>query len=72
MTGACNQAVILSPANAGAALQAAIEMYKTTHSPVYRKRATELALQLKKLQAADPGGELSGFFYNSLSNHEPV
>lgn len=57
--------------NAGAALQAAIEMYKTTRSPVYHQRATELALQLKKLQAADRSGELSGFFYTSLSNHEP-
>jgi len=57
--------------NAGAALQAAIEMYKTTRSPVYRKRATELALQLKKLQAPGLSGELSGFFYTSLSNHEP-
>ncbi|MEP7373975.1 MAG: glycoside hydrolase family 9 protein [Chitinophagaceae bacterium] len=57
--------------NAGAALQAAIEMYKTTHSPAYRKRATELTLQLKKLQAPDTGTELSGFFYTSISNHEP-
>jgi Glycosyl hydrolase family 9/Cellulase N-terminal ig-like domain len=58
-------------ANAGAALQAVIEMYQTTGQQAYHKRATELALQLKKLQAADLTGGLSGFFYNSLSNHEP-
>ncbi|MCW3089286.1 MAG: hypothetical protein JWP81_355, partial [Ferruginibacter sp.] len=57
--------------NIGAALQAAIEMYRTTSLPVYHKRATDLALQLKKLQATDLPGGLSGFFYSSLSNHEP-
>jgi len=56
---------------AGAALQAVIEMYKITNLETYHKRATELALQLKKLQASDLSGELSGFFYNSLSDHEP-
>lgn len=58
-------------ANAGAGLQAAIEMYKTTGLQVYHKRATELALQLKKLQSTGGAGALSGFFYNSLSNHQP-
>jgi len=57
--------------NVGAALQAAIEMYRTTHQQAYHKRASELALQLKKLQATDSSKGLSGFFYNSLSNHEP-
>jgi hypothetical protein len=56
---------------AGAALQAVIEMYKTTNQQEYYKRASELALQLKKLQASDIGEGLSGFFYNSLSDHEP-
>ncbi len=57
--------------NIGAALQAAVEMYRTTSLPVYHKRATELAVQLKKLQATDLPEGLSGFFYNSLLNHEP-
>lgn len=56
---------------AGAALQAVIEMYRATNLPVYYKRATELTLELKKLQAVDPAKGLSGFFYNSLSNPEP-
>jgi hypothetical protein len=57
--------------NAGSALQAAIEMYRTTNSFIYRKRAAELAALLGKLQAPDAGGELSGYFYTSISNQEP-
>jgi len=56
---------------AGAALQAVIEMYRTTNLPAYHKHATELALYLKKLQAADLTEGVSGFFYNSFSDHEP-
>ena len=56
---------------AGAALQAVIEMYRTTKLNLYYSRAVELTLQLKKLQAAGPAKGLSGFFYNSLSNREP-
>ncbi|MEP7231556.1 MAG: glycoside hydrolase family 9 protein [Ginsengibacter sp.] len=57
--------------NAGAALQAAIEMYRTTQQQMYRTRVDELFVQLKNLQAKNIRGELSGFFYSSLSNHEP-
>jgi hypothetical protein len=53
--------------NIGAALQAAVEMSRTTSLPEYRDRATKLAVQLQKLQAADLPGGLSGFFYNSFS-----
>jgi hypothetical protein len=56
---------------AGAALQAVIEMYRTTNLQVYYTRAIELTLQLKKLQAVGPAKGLSGFFYSSLSNREP-
>lgn len=55
----------------GASLQAVIEMYKTTGQQVYRKRANELALRLKELQADNSAQGVSGFFYTSLSNHEP-
>jgi hypothetical protein len=55
---------------AGAALEAVIEMYRTTNLQAYHRRAIELTLQLKKLQAADAKG-LSGFFHTSLSNPEP-
>ena len=55
----------------GAALQAVIEMYRTTNLQVYYQRAIELTLQLKKLQAGGPSKELSGFFHTSLLNQEP-
>jgi hypothetical protein len=57
--------------NAGAALQAAIEMYKITMLSVYHNHAAELARRLKKLQATDLVNGISGYFYLSLSNHEP-
>lgn len=55
----------------GAALQATIEMYRTTGLKTYYNRANDLALQLQKLQATVPSEGLSGFFYSSLTNHEP-
>ena len=55
----------------GSALQAAIEMYRTTQSDVYRKRATELALLLQQLQSTAKEGNVSGFFYTSPGNREP-
>ncbi len=57
--------------NAGAALQASIEMYKTTKDSRYSKRAHELALQMKNLQATDRSKGITGFFYNSKSSQEP-
>ena len=64
-------AVDTNTAIAGAALQAVIEMYRTTNLQLYHTRAIELTLQLKKLQAVGPAKGLSGFFYNSPSNQEP-
>lgn len=55
----------------GAALQACIEMFQSTRLQQYHQRAIELAMLLKKLQATDLPGKLSGFFYTSLSNHAP-
>ncbi|WP_158267629.1 glycoside hydrolase family 9 protein [Adhaeribacter arboris] len=58
-------------ANIGAALQAALEMYKTTNQVIYQKRATELAQLLKKIQATNLAKGVAGFFYTSLSSQEP-
>lgn len=55
--------------NAGAALQAAIEMYRTTKDETYKRRAIAIAGVLKKLQVDD--GEVSGFFRTSLTSNEP-
>ncbi|QMU26859.1 glycoside hydrolase family 9 protein [Adhaeribacter radiodurans] len=60
-----------SVANAGAALQATIEMYKTTKQATYQKRAVELARQLSKMQAKSSAKEVSGFFYTALASQEP-
>jgi hypothetical protein len=54
---------------AGSALQAAIEMYRSTKSDDYRQRATELASLLKSLQADN--GAIPGFFYTTATNHQP-
>jgi hypothetical protein len=55
---------------AGAALQAAVEMYKTTKNAIYRLRATDIAEVLNKLQVEGEGG-VSGFFTVSVTNKEP-
>lgn len=56
---------------AGAALQAAIELYRATKLPVYHKRALALGRWLKSMQASGPAEGPSGFFYNSISSREP-
>jgi hypothetical protein len=55
---------------AGSALQAAIEMYKTTKSDLYHQRAVQIAAFLKTLQVTS-NSDVSGFFYTSAKNHEP-
>jgi hypothetical protein len=69
-TWASNTRADTNTINAGAALQAALEMYKTTKQGIYRQRATELANALKKLQS-EANNEVSGFFTVSLDNKEP-
>jgi hypothetical protein len=59
-----------STLNAGAALQAVLEMYRTTRQSVYRQRANKIANTLKKLQSAG-NDEVSGFFNVSLTSNEP-
>jgi len=55
----------------GAAILAALELYKTTGEARYRDFATKKALELKKLQAPKQADNISGFFYVSLTNREP-
>jgi hypothetical protein len=59
-----------NPSVIGAAVQAAIELYKTTKKDTYKNFAIKQADKLKKLQANDQKG-LRGFFYTSSSKHEP-
>ncbi len=61
----------LNPLILGAAIQASLELHKTTGENRFKEKAVELASQLKKLQAKHPSGSASGFFYSSLSVQEP-
>ena len=57
---------------AGASIQAANEMFKTTNQDVYKNFAVEKAMQLKKLQAVHLETDgTGGFFYTSSSDKEP-
>jgi hypothetical protein len=60
-----------STINIGAALEAAIEMYRTTNQQTYHENAVDLSLKLKKLQVTDQASEVSGFFYVSFSDRQP-
>lgn len=55
---------------AGAALQANVEMFKTTRQQQYLDKALEIAGTLKKLQASEQA-EIAGFFQKSLNDPEP-
>lgn len=57
--------------DAGAALQASIELYKTTGSAVYADRAPYLARFLAGLQVAGPEHEVQGYFKISPALSEP-
>jgi hypothetical protein len=55
----------------GAAIQASLELYKTTGKDNYKKAAIDQASQLKKLQANSQENTVSGFFNTSVSVQEP-
>jgi len=55
----------------GAAIQASIELYKTTGKSIYKNAAIRQASQLKQLQADNPENYVSGYFNTSLSVGEP-
>ncbi len=67
----CRTTDINNPRTIGAAIQAAIEMYKTTKGKIYSDFAVQKASLLYKLQARSPGDGPSGFFYSSFTNSEP-
>ena len=55
----------------GTAIQAAIELYKTTRQDVYRDFAVQKAAQLKDLQVDGREGHAGGFFNITPSQPEP-
>jgi hypothetical protein len=68
--GAMNDSVI-SPEIYGAAIQAAVELYKATQNKKYEEFATLQAAELKKLQADDNAAGVSGFFFSSKTDKTP-
>jgi len=61
----------INPLVIGAAIQASLELYKTTGENRFKEKAVEMASQLKKLQAQLSADRASGFFYTSLPGQEP-
>lgn len=63
-----------NPGIIGTAIQASIELYKTTNQDIYKDFAISQVSLLKKLQASiksDKIVEPGGFFYTSFSDQEP-
>jgi len=59
------------PGVIGASMMASLELYKITHKESFRTFAAEQARELKKHQAAEGNGNISGFYFNSLTDREP-
>lgn len=55
----------------GASILASIEMYKTTNEARYKDFAISRTSELMDMQAKKPDGGVSGYFYTSLTDHEP-
>jgi len=60
-----------SPEAYGAAIQASIELFKSTKEEPYKEFASDQAEKLKELQAAEKETGISGFFFSSATNKEP-
>jgi hypothetical protein len=60
-----------NPSIIGVSIQASLEMYRTTRQDIYKNFAIERASQLKKLQANNQDGDVSGFYYSSSSSQQP-
>ena len=60
-----------SAGDLGSAIDASIELFKTTRKAVYKEYAIEQAAKLEKLQASGKKGDVGGFFNTSAKNKEP-
>jgi hypothetical protein len=61
----------LNPLLLGAAIQASLELFKTTAMTKYKEFSVEMAAELQKLQANQVDGPVKGFFFSSSSSQEP-
>ncbi len=60
-----------NPGILGAAIQASLELYKTTGESVYKEFAITRAKDLLKYLDTDDASPVNGFYYNSLDKKEP-
>jgi hypothetical protein len=60
-----------NPGILGAAIQASLELYKTTNESIYKEYAVSKARELAKYQNIDNNAPISGFYYNSIDKKEP-
>jgi hypothetical protein len=61
----------MNPLLLGSAIQASLELYKTTGEENYKEFAVKMASELKKLQVNEPGSPINGFFISSSLGREP-
>jgi hypothetical protein len=61
----------VNPLLLGSAIQASLELYKTTGENRYKDFAVEMASELQKLQANQMDSPVKGFFFSSTSSQEP-
>ncbi len=61
----------VNPLLLGSAIQASLELYKTTGENSFVEFAVEMASELQKLQANQVEGPVNGFFFSSTSSQEP-
>jgi hypothetical protein len=61
----------LNPLVIGAAIQASLELYKTTGEEKYKEDAVSFADRLEDLQAVIHGDAASGFFFTTPAKEEP-
>ena len=60
-----------NPGILGAAIQASLELYKTTGQSAYKEFAVGQAKELMKFQDLDKSNPVNGFYYNSADKKEP-
>ncbi|MDZ7608367.1 MAG: glycoside hydrolase family 9 protein [Cyclobacteriaceae bacterium] len=66
-----NEKFETNPGIVGAAIQASLELYKTTGESEYKEFAIRQAKELLKFQEVDDNNQVSGYFYTSTDKKEP-
>jgi hypothetical protein len=60
-----------NPGILGSAIQASLELYKTTGESIYKEYAVSKAKELVKYQDIDTTSPINGFYYESIDKKEP-